>query len=964
MPVRVSSRVLVGRAAEVAELEAAYSRAVDGHAGAVIVGGEAGVGKTRLIAELTSTVGTDGGQVLAGQCVDLGARAVPLLPIAEALGSLPAPAPMDPVSLGRSAAPGAALLAPVLDVLRETSAGAPVVLAIEDVHWADRSTLDLLTYLLGRLRDERLLLVMSHRSDEIDRRNALRAFLAEASRRPTVRRLELARLSRAEVVAQLEGIFGAAPDDRVADLIFARSEGNPLFAEELASATTNGEPAALPGTLRDMLLTRIEALEPAAQDVVRAAAVGGRRIHHLVLAEVVEQDEPQLTASVREAVRGHVLVAQDSDLAFRHALVQEVAYAELLPTERARLHAACAGALERRPDLAGGTTATLAAEIAHHWRQTDDRPRAFEAAVDAALQAEAVPAPAEAVEHFAHALELWDVVPDAAERAGMDRVELLTRAAEAMAWSGAPARADEMLTTALTLLDPAHEPARAGVLYGQRGWYRWFESRPEAGVADYEQAVRLIPAEPPSTERAYALAGLSMGMLVVGRRVAASEHCVEALAVARAVGAQGAEARALSVHGCQLVVSGEVSRGIEWLRQAVALARASGDSDVIAQTGAPLSDALRRDGRLEEAMTLSLELVEDCRDAGLGLVQGSFHALNAAEAAFEMGRWDVTERLVRDVLSGVTTPITYAFAHHLCGLLAVATGRLEAAAEHLDEERTRRPVQSDPEAQCYQLELEAEIAVWAGRSAAGAEIAEEAVALPAVADDPLMVARIAAIGVRGAADLAVIARATRSDSEARAAAERAHRIRDAARAGAADQPALAATVHAEVARADGRGAADMWDVAAKEWAARGCPYPAAYARWRMAEALVAARSRQAAIATLRAAWATAGDLGAVLLVGEIEALARRARIELSAKTEPTLPADSTVPDVARELDLTARELEVLEHVALGQTNREIAADLFISPRTAGVHVSHILEKLGASTRTEAAAAAHRLGLVS
>jgi predicted ATPase len=215
-----------------------------------------------------------------------------------------------------------------------------------------------------------------------------------------------------------------------------------------------------------MLLARIEALEPAAQDVVRAAAVGGRRIHHLVLADVVEQGEPQLTASVREAVRGHVLVAEDSGLAFRHALVQQVAYAELLPTERARLHAACAGALERRPELAGGTTATLAAEIAHHWRQTDDRPRAFEAAVGAALEAEAVPAPAEAVEHFAHALELWGVVPDAAERAGMDHVELLTRAAEAVAWSGAPGRADEMLTTALRLLDPVREPARAGCCTG------------------------------------------------------------------------------------------------------------------------------------------------------------------------------------------------------------------------------------------------------------------------------------------------------------------------------------------------------------------------------------------------------------------------------------------------------------------------------------------------------------------
>jgi DNA-binding CsgD family transcriptional regulator/tetratricopeptide (TPR) repeat protein len=964
---RVSSRVLVGRAAELTELEAVYSRATEGEAGAVLLGGEAGVGKTRLLRELSSAVRRDGGQVLEGQCADLGSGAIPLLPIAEALapmGSLPAPSSTDLAGLVRGAEPGAALFAPLLERLQEAAAAAPTVLVIEDVHWADRSTLDLLTYLLGRLSDERLLLVISHRSDEIDRRVALRAFLAEASRRPTVRRLELARLSHADVVEQLEGIFGAAPDGRVADLIFARSEGNPLFAEELASATTDGEPVGVPRTLRDMLLTRIEALGSAAQDVVRAAAVGGRRIHHLVLADVVEQGEPQLTASVREAVRGHVLVGEDSGLAFRHALVQEVAYGESLPTERARLHAACASALERRPELAGGTPATLAAEIAlHRWR-AGDAPRAFEAAVRAALAAEAVPAPVSAVEHFAHAVELWDAVPDAEERAGLDKAELLARAAAATAWSGDPDRAQELVTMALDQVDPAREPARAGILYERRGWYRWFVSRPQDSLADYEEAARLIPTEPPSAERAYGLAGLAVGLLVLGFYAEARSACVEAIAAARAAGARGAEARAMNVEGCHMAMMGDRCAGIERLRAALVLARESGDTDVIAQTGAPLCDALRRDGQLEESLSLSLELVEECGHFGLG-VQGTFHALNAAEAALEIGRWELAERLASDALAGVTTPITESFAHHILGLLAAGRGEPEAAASHLAAERRARPAHPDPELQCYLHELEAEVAVASRRPTDAVAVAERAVELEAVADDPLMAARIAAIGVRSAADLATAARAGRKDAAARAAVERSGRLRDAAQADAAGHPALRATIDAEVARAEGRGAADMWDEAARVWEARGCPHPAAYARWRCAEAmLVAGADRATATERLREALTGAESLGARPLLAEIEALARRARIDLAPEPAPTSYADGALPAAARELGLTARELEVLEHVALGQTNREIGADLFISPRTAGVHVAHILEKLGASTRTEAAAAAHRLGLVS
>jgi hypothetical protein len=266
----------------------------------------------------------------------------------------------------------------------EAAASNPVLLAIDDVHWADRSTLDLLTFLLGRLRDERLMLVLTFRSDELDRRAELRDFLAEAGRRPITRRVELERLTRDELGAQLEGILERAPDARFVEAVFPRPAGNALFADADA-------------------------------------------------------------------------------LAFRHRLLREAACDEALPGERARLHAAFAQALERRPELAGGNAAIVAAEIAHHWWRAGDRPRALRSALDAGLEAERANAPAEAAVHLVRVLDLWDGLVEAERPPGVERATVLARAAEATAWSGSPERAVELASAALDLIDEREEPIRAGL---------------------------------------------------------------------------------------------------------------------------------------------------------------------------------------------------------------------------------------------------------------------------------------------------------------------------------------------------------------------------------------------------------------------------------------------------------------------------------------------------------------------
>jgi ATP/maltotriose-dependent transcriptional regulator MalT len=966
MPGRVSSPDFVGRSAELAELRAAYERAAGGEAAAVLVGGEAGVGKTRLVGEVASSIRQREGTVLEGRCADLHEAAIPLLAITEALATLPpsARSSSELVDLGRGVAPGVLVFEPVLELLHELSSASPVLLSIDDLHWADRTTLDLVTFLIARLHDERVLLVLTHRSDEVDRRAGLRAFLAEAGRRPSVERLELERLTRAEATEQLAGILGAVPDRGLADAIFQRADGNPLFAEELVSVAGNAGASVLPATLRDMLLMRIAALAAPAQEVVRAAAVGGRRVHHLLLGDVAGQDERQLTTGIRAAVRDHVLVADGDELAFRHPLLQEAAYAELLPGERAQLHAAFAEALEARSGLTNGTAATVAAEIAHHWWRAGDRPRALGSAVRAGVAAEGVPAPAEAAEHFSRALELWDAVDDPEERAGVTRVELLTHAAEAVAWSGDPGRATALAGDALALVDETREPGRAALLHERRGWYSWWEGRAHDMLDDYEEAVRLIRDALPSLARASALAGRALALLHCDTMAAAYDACDEALTAAREEGAQASEALVLAVQGSALASLGDASTGIARMREAVATAREAGDPDVLARTYSALCDALRRGGQLEESLELSLEAVEHCRRAGLDAAHGSFNALSAAEAAIELGRWSLADPLVADVLADEGGSVTSACAHYMHGVLAVARGEFDVARADVKAQRELSGDDPPPKHDCYALELEAELEVWEGNPDAAALAAARGHLVASESEDAVNAARLATIAVRAEADRAQTARDRGDDASAGDACDRARRLRAQTRAGASVHPALVATIDAETARAEGRAAPQLWEAAANAHDACGSEYAAAYARWRGAEALLAASSRRpAATDSLRAAWAIAERLGARPLVGEIEALARRARIDLAAPT-PGASGAAALPDAARELDLTTRELEVLEHVALGQTNREIAADLFISPRTAGVHVSHILEKLGASTRTEAAAAAHRLGLVS
>jgi DNA-binding CsgD family transcriptional regulator len=962
MTQRLSSGVLAGRATELGELVAAMDRAIDGSPTVVLIGGEAGIGKSRLVAELAARA-DDATRVMWGQCAALDDAVIPLLPVIEALTE---PGDGDVLATGPAtaqlvAAPAARMHAAVLDRLGVASTAAPVLLVLEDIHWADRSTLDLLAFLARRLRTEQILIVATYRDDEADRRDGLRRFLADIATAPSARRIELAGLERAELSEQIAGILGSAPSSDLIDDVFARSGGNPFFAEELVAVCESGSPDGLSQTLRDVLLARITALDATAQAVVRTAAAGGRDVHHRLLAIAAGLAEPALSEALRAAVRHHVLLAHERGFAFRHALLQEVAYRELLPGERAQLHAALAAALEANPDLAGGNAATVAAEIAHHWLRADDEPRALAAAVRAGSEAERVGALAEAAGHDARALALWDVVPDAELVAGVDRATLLTRAADANAWTGQPADAVELVDAAMALVDPAVEPLRSAQLHHRRGTYLWQLARPLEGVKELERAVALIPPAPPSADRARALGRLGMLHMLSGQHAPALEYGQQAFAVAREVAARAEEGDALACTGQCLVALGDRSAGLEQLRRARSIAAEIGDDELLSHAAVALSDSLWRDGQLEQAIEVALDGAEVSRRAGIDMRE-RYCKLNAAEAAHELGRWDLVERISSELLALDLSGMTLAFAHHVAGALARARGDLDGAAAHIAAQRNALGVDQTP-AENYVLEDEAELALWQGRPDAAGRAACQGMRLEG--EDALRLLLMATLGVRAQADLAELARARRDGPVEAAARDHANAfLREArARADAAGHPALEATIAAEHARAEGKSEPSLWDEAARAWEERRTPFQAAHARWRQAEAALAQRDRAQGAEALLAAHATAASLGAAALRSEIEALARRARIELSAHEPAVEEAEPATPPAAIEFGLTPRELEVLEHLALGQTNRQIADELFISIKTAGVHVSHILSKLGAANRSEAGAIAHRLGLV-
>jgi DNA-binding CsgD family transcriptional regulator len=936
--------------------------------------------------------------VLHGGCVPLGEEGVPFAPVVEALRGLAGE--LDPAELEKVAGPAQADLGRLLPDLAWSGEGAadahdsganqgrlfelllgmvdrlagsaPLLLVMEDLHWADRSTRNLVAFLAAYLRSGRVLLVLTFRSDELHRLHPLRRLLAELARNRRVQRLELPRFTRGELAEQLGGLLGAEPSQDLVEEVYARSEGNPFFTEELVLAGDGGgagalrpaSTAALPPSLQEVLLTRVVRLGRGTQELLRVAAAAGPGATQPLLAAVAGMGEEELLDGLREAVDQQVLLPEPGGgYVFRHALVAEAVYGELLPGERERLHTALAAALEAGPE-AGDAPAARAARIAHHWSAAGDQPRALGASVAAATAAERVYAFAEAQLQLERALALWERVPDAEERAGMDRVSLLSRCAEAAYAAGENVRAAQLVREALPLVDEARQPQRLGLLHEQLARCLRGVSDPDA-LGEQREAVRLVRPEP-SSKRARVLGSLAQLLVLVSRFEEARGPAEEAAAIARQVGARAEEAAARTALGSVLVELGDPDAGLAEYEAAVHLAR---QADVVTDLLRAIlnrSDGLVATGRMEEAAAAALDGIPEARRLGLTRYAGLDLACNATEALFALGRWDQAEQVSREGLDSVPPDAAAANLPMARAALELGRGDLDAAEARLQAVRRlfRGPIDQPQKAGPLFAGL-AELALWRGEEERARELVAEAV--PMVEAHPRYAAPLYALGVRVEADRAELARARHAGEPAGGdgtVTMLLGRLAEAAAGpvatGVPEVTAWHATGLAERTRQEGRSDPAAWAAAIAAWERLGQPYRLAYACFRQAEALMAGGGdREAAGAALRRAAEITGRLGARPLDGEVRALAQRARLPLAPPAEAA-PAPAPARD--DHFGLTPREAEVLALVAQGQSNSQIAKALFISPKTASVHVSNILAKLGVHTRVEAAAIAHRLGL--
>lgn len=996
----------VARVGERAEFAAAVQRAGAGQAGMVLLAGDAGVGKTRLLAEVARDAGAAGARVVVGHCVDLfgvddGDVGVPYLPFTEALAELrdrpdsnavnetaDGSSSIDAVLAGRPALrrlldlgspepDGAGATATRLQLLDGIAAvltaagrpGHPLLLVLEDLHWADPSSRDVVRFLAARLRGQHLLVVASYRTDDLHRRHPLRPLLAELLRRTGVRQIDLPAFSRAELSEFAAAVTGSPLPERAVQEVLDRSEGNAYFAEELLSdepdaghrsTSDAGRPGAgLPGTLADVLRARVEALPEHVQLLARIAAVGGRRVREQLLAAAwhrfVETGSPGpaadgFEAALRAAVAHNLVTSEGrADWAFRHALLAEAVYADLLPSEQVTLHRCYLHALRAAPELGS------AAQLAHHALRAHDLPSALVASARAAREAADLLAPAEELRRWETVLELWSAVPDAESLLGLDRVEVQMLAATAASRAGDPRRAAALAAQALDAADPQ----RAARLTPIAAFHLIDADRTPEVISRARAALQTLDAQGPSVDRVRLLAAYARAAVNSDDDDLARDVATRAVAEARELDVADAEADALA--SLAVVESDDPQIAVDLLRRAMDRARTADEQFIELRVAHNLVSTLFYAGRLDEAREIGDQVVERARTSGLlwagyGVSLLHFRDLLRYHGGDLSPPQPLTDGAPDSVVESLSVIGLYA---------AVARGDRDAV-------QRARSVEADPGRDPF-LALVSGGTVIDALTVAGEW--EEALRR---ATDLLDFMRRSwneyFLGGIWLGALALTALADRADHHRRrerppSAADpaastdrgRGDELLDQVEQTAArgrprggrlgpEGRGWLLRARAEHARLHGRNDPDRWRAVVDEFGDR-YRYEAARSRFRWAEALAEDGRRAAALEQATMALGEARAMGAAPLTEQILALGRRQRLDLPGTRAPIAV-------------LTDREDEVLQLVARGLTNRQIGERLFISPKTVSVHLSNVLSKLGVGGRTEAVAVALERGLLS
>jgi DNA-binding NarL/FixJ family response regulator len=999
MVLRMSAGRMVGRDGELSRLLTLLDDAEAGRSVVALVSGDAGVGKSRLISEAVLLAAGRGFTVLSGHCAELG-DSVPYLPLADALrGAAHSSGVRDALSSrpalnrllpegrdgqladeDRSGLARQQMLGGVLGLLAELAAAAPVLLVLEDLHWADTSTRDLVTFLSRMLHRERVALIGSYRSDDLHRRHPLRPVVAELQRLPSVISVDLAPLDPSALAEHLTATALGRIDATVLNDIVARAEGNAYYAEELLAASVGMAASAgsrhadrnsLPAGLAALLLSRVEQVSDAAQRVLRAAAVAGRKADDELVQAASGLEADEYDAAVREAVTHQLLVPDGTEgYVFRHALLREAVYGDLLPGERTRLHATMSALLsdEHRLEMPG-----TAAELAQHCLASHDIPGAFAASVRAGKEAERLGAPAEAHRHYDHALMLWERVTEPEIAAGMARGKLGLMSATNAADSGDYERAVHLLRRLRqALAAQAAQGQEQDVLLASRIGERLasylmllddYKARDEA-IEVARATVDAIPADPPTWQHARAISTYANTLLIENDYTTAREWAEHGLEAARAADAPWVEADALVTLGFISNREGRNDEAIKVLTQAHRQAREAKNLGVELRAACYLAQAHLELGDLAIGAKVAHEGTQRASQTGLNMAPYGLDVQHLHfQCHFADGSWDHAQEIA-DTFPVRVTSVPEAYLSSMALFIDVARGN-----PAVEERRAWiEPFWSMHGFDEYIARgLLAEHALWQGDTEQALAEAQTAID---ISFEPLWgyypsVIRPAAVAVSAHADRAAQARAVGDDETVTAELAAAAELLEAAREGAAfpkrpkfivgpEGRGWLARAEAEYRRASGDNDPKAWQAVLDAFGP-DYVYEIARTQWRLAEALAEAGRRDEATEQWRQAAQTADRLEARPLRRALDDLARRARI-------------GTVPDDQAEgavlASLTSREREVLRLIAAGRSNREIAAVLYIAPKTASVHVSNILGKLGAASRTEAAAIAHREGLIT
>jgi DNA-binding CsgD family transcriptional regulator len=900
----------------------------------VVVSGEAGIGKTSLLATEKPAASN---AIVEGCCLRLAREPLPLAALEQLFESCGGwPDVVGGSDTYRSSEQRLRSVRLWADALTPTGANPPTTVVVEDLQWADETTCEFLVYLASTAPRRRLSVIVTMRDDEAPLCPRAAQVGTDLARLPSATLLRLQRLDREEARALVAALPGElAQDVGRLNSLYERSQGNPYLLTELVK-----DP---PGdVLGDLLLGRFHGLEEDATDLVRLAAVFGVSVSEDLLNRASSLTAERYAAGLRQAADLGVISVAGVGYAFRHSLTREAVLSELLPIEQRMLHARAAAALACEPASNTAAHAVTSAAASLHWRAAGVRDQAAEWSLRAARLARRLDAFTESWGHYQRVLELAEHLAEAPER-----LSLALEAADVAHLAGDPFAAAAVLESALDA-ESGGDPARL-VALERMGCFFWEAGSPENSLASYRKALSALGPDE-SAIHARVWGAMARGSLIMAEFDAAQNWAKQAGRAARRFESTEVLADALTTLGTAKVIRGDAT-GLDELNEGVRLARGVEDRAVLCRSYSNLILVCEFTGRLEEACQAGFDGLRLLPEYGLELPVGATLACNATEVLLRRGDYDRCEQVLAELLDGRIIRGQGLHLYVQRAELLLTRGDLAGARASLSAAAPLAEVDEPPAIGALATVTAAVLAIEGDRDGCFRTVAEALQRLEGTEDEHIR-ASLLTMGLRNEAD----ERATVPHGHA-FSTERTDWL--ATKLAALGVPAEADVNHAaelraagnELTRARGSATAEEWAAAVALWRTAARPREEAYCLLRQAECHLARRQRTEAAAAATASWEVADRLRAAPLAADIKAFMLRNRLPAATRTAPA---------EERPYGLTSREYEVMRLLATGATNRQIGRTLFISDRTVGIHVSHILQKLHVANRVEAAAAAARM----